>query len=86
MTRDQKKETERLYEVEEMSYRVIARELALPKSTVSSHIMRTRVKKNDVSIKDDKRRTFCLYCGKKINQTKGKREKRFCEKRCTDLQ
>lgn len=45
MTRDQKKETERLYEVEEMSYRVIARELALPKSTVSSHIMRTRVKK-----------------------------------------
>lgn len=40
MTRDQKKEVNRLYEVEGMSYGSITRMLGLPKSTVSSHIMR----------------------------------------------
>lgn len=39
MTRDQKKEVNRLYEVEGMSYGSITRMLGLPKSTVSSHIM-----------------------------------------------
>lgn len=84
MTRDQKKEVERLYENEGMSYGDIARMLGLPKSTVSSHIMRAKTKSSKAEIKEKTNHHHCIWCGKEIEIIYGKKQKKFCSKKCSN--
>ncbi len=78
MTRDQKKEVERLYENEGMSYGGIARMLGLPKSTVSSHLMRKRSKTVIPQSKPTTHEYCCTLCGKELEVISGKKIKKFC--------
>lgn len=84
MTRDQKKEVKRLYEVEGMSYGGIARMLGLPKSTVSSHIMRARTKSSELESSEKNDTHRCIWCGKEVEVISGKKIKKFCSKKCSN--
>jgi len=84
MTRDQKKEVKRLYEVEGMSYGGIAKKLGLPKSTVSSHIMRARTKSSEIESSEKNDTHHCICCGKEIEAIPGKKIKKFCSKKCSN--
>lgn len=88
MTRNQKKEAERLREIEGWSFGAIARHLGLAKSTVASHIERKKRRNQlniDLPMIGEKKKTYCLCCGKELQQLKGKKVKRFCNKKCTDI-
>lgn len=84
MTRDQKKEVNRLYEVEGMTYGGIAKKLGLTKSTVSSHIMRARTKSSKVGSSEKNDTHRCIWCGKEIEVIFGKKVKKFCSKKCSN--
>jgi len=85
MNRHQKREIERLRDIEGWSFGAIAKHMGLAKSTVSSHFLRREKKKLEDEEPEDPNKTYCLCCGKEIKQTPGKKQKRFCDKRCNDI-
>lgn len=54
-------------------YKKIAKELGLNVGTVSMFFRRLKEKENA---------TYCLYCKRKMKQTKGHRQKKFCSDEC----
>ncbi len=54
-------------------YKVIARELGINVGSVSIFFRRLEERTNA---------TYCLYCKKKLKQTKGHRQKKFCSEEC----
>lgn len=57
-----------------LSYSEIARTLSMNESTVKSVCFRSREDYSD----------RCLYCGKRLRQTRGHRQRKFCCDRCKD--
>lgn len=55
------------------SYGEIAKLLDTPIGTVRGYCGKEKRKANE---------TFCRYCGKKLKQTKGHKQKTFCDEKC----
>src|SRR5574344_843261 len=55
-----------------LGYTKIANALKLPSNTVKTYLRRENVR----------RQHLCLYCGKNINETASKKEKKFCSDKC----
>ncbi len=72
MTEQIKEQMVKLHE-QGKGYKAIAKELDLNVGSVSIFFKRLREKANA---------TYCLYCHKKLKQTKGHRQKKFCDDKC----
>lgn len=72
MTEQEKERMQDLYR-QGYGYKKIAKEMGLNVGSVSIYFRRLREKKNA---------TFCKSCGKKLKQTKGHRQKIFCDDNC----
>lgn len=70
MTDKERQRIDALHE-EGNGYKKIARVLDISPNTVKSYLRRKRTKEHT-----------CLYCGKLVTQTPGKREKKFCSDEC----
>ena len=66
---------EKMIELREqgLGYRKIAQEVGLNVGSVTIFFRRLKEKQNT---------TFCKYCGRKVEQTKGHRQKIFCDEGC----
>lgn len=58
-----------------ISYKWIAVLLSINESTIKT--IYSRYRSEDKGI-------YCLYCSKKLRQTKGHRQKKFCSSKCKD--
>ncbi len=69
---------EKMIELREqgLGYRRIAQEVGLNVGSVTIFFRRL-IEKNAA--------TFCRYCGKKLKQSKGHRQKKYCDARCRYL-
>lgn len=63
------------YKEEGKSYSFISRLLGINESTVKTIYARSKKENNN---------SICSYCGKKLIQTKGHRQKKFCDSSCKD--
>lgn len=72
MTKYERRELERLYR-DGYVPTAIANEMGISVNTIKSYIRRHPSMKNA---------SHCLYCGKVIFQTKGRKIKKFCSDRC----
>lgn len=57
-------------------YKRIAQSLNLPLNTVKSFCRRNEIQPVDSDV------AHCLFCGAQIEQTSGRKEKRFCSDKC----
>ena len=73
MTNEQKMIINRLMRTGK-GYRTIAREVDLPVNSVKSWCHRHPVDTDEGFV--------CLFCGRKLQQTKGKRQRKFCSDSC----
>lgn len=70
---DQQKEKMKELRAQGMGYKLIAKTLCIPIGTVTSFFNRLSQTKN-IGV--------CQNCGVKIRQTKGHRQKKFCNEKC----
>ena len=75
MTDDDRKQIERLH-AGGMGYKAISHELGISVNTIKTHCRRHGIKPQRKS------QDICLFCGKPLIQTPGKREKKFCDATC----
>ncbi len=86
MTNNERNEITRLRKAG-MSINEIADELDLSRNTVKSFCRRNNMtvrseKKPEIILPKNGEKEFCLYCGKPLVQTPGRRQKKFCNDRC----
>ena len=76
------KERIALLRAEGKSYTKIADTLGLSINTVKSYCRRNNLGGNATIMSDSVDGTFCCQCGVPLNQTIGKKQKRFCSDKC----
>lgn len=74
------KEKNQIYKLREkgLSYSKIAKQTGFSESTIKSFFRRENLRNNN----EEEINKKCRYCGKKLVQTKGHRQKKFCSDKC----
>jgi len=80
MTDSQKQDIERLRKLG-YGYKAIAHQLGVPVNTIKTHCRRHDIEKAPEKIPY----VHCLNCGKRLIQTPGRKQKKFCTDRCRSL-
>ena len=65
------------YRKQGLGYIKISQELNIPVGTIKSYCRRNKASSPQI---DDKH--YCRYCGKAVEQTPGRKEKKFCSDAC----
>lgn len=84
MTETQKEQIWKLRS-EGLGYVKIAREIGVSENTVKSFCRRNakaEAKTDMIHVRKIPQKHFCLQCGTEVEQTAGRKEKKFCSDRC----
>ena len=66
-----------------VSYKDISRVVGLPINSIKTYCRRNKL--TSIDVKKEEKPSVCLQCGKPINQTPGRKEKKFCSDKCRML-